>query len=146
MSINSGIGMNSLHRLLYSVVIACTGITATQATYADSHSSQSNLITPPMLTLKNDAEKCTLSSSDNEQPRHSITLLLDTPCYWVTTQDATTEEPLSYTYPKKKVDAVVLVAGGKLDWPDEKKTYNKLPLNTECSQSLQGVTISNNEI
>lgn len=138
------ISMGNLNRLFYSLVLV-TGLVTAQLAHADSHSSPDNQITPSMLTLSSDEGMCTVSGSSNQQSQR-ITLRLNAPCYWVTAADNTTEEPLSYSYPEKKIDAIMLVAGGELDWSDEKKTYNKLPLNAACSQYLQGVIISENEI
>ena len=146
MSIETSAAMRYSNKLL-CIILAGTGLVTAPVSYADSHGNPNEPITPSMLTLNNvTTGKCTLSRGDNEQSTHSIALLLDAPCYWVTAQDTSTGEPLSYSYPEKNIDTVILVTGGELDWPDEKKTYHKLPIDSLCSQSLQGVIISDNEI
>ena len=136
--------MRNLNRFFYCAALS-SGL-ACQPSLADSHNESSHTISSFTLSLGNDFEKCTLTASKGEDSERNITLLLDTPCYWVTAENSQSTEPLHYSYPKSKIEVVLLVAGGELNWPDDKKIYNKLPTDKTCSQNLQGIIISDNEV
>ena len=141
-----GTGMRQLNK--HTLGILLSAVLVSQSGVADTHmpkDSETKSLTSS-LALNNDDEKCKLIVAQNDQAMQSIDLLLDSPCYWVTTEDTSQTEPLTYSYPDLNIEAVALIAGGELDWPDEKKTYNKLPIDQQCSQFLQGVIISNNEV
>lgn len=136
--------MRNLNR--FFCCAALSAATLYQPSLADSHSEPSYIISSFTLSLKNNSEKCTLTVKKGEDSERHTTLLLNTPCYWVTAENSQTSEPLHYSYPKNEIDAALLVAGGELDWSDEKKTYHKLPIDKNCSQNLQGIIISENEV
>ena len=136
--------MKPLSRLFYSALISA-GLTY-QPALADSHAVETHDISTFTLSLNNDSAQCILTANKSEEPEQQITLLLDTPCYWVSAENTQSTEPLHYSYPELEVDSILLVAGGELEWTEEKKTYHKLPLEKVCSQYLQGIIISGNEI
>ncbi|PID45968.1 MAG: hypothetical protein CSB47_06595 [Proteobacteria bacterium] len=92
------------------------------------------------LTLDNQGENCVLNIIGDNGARQSITLLLETPCYWVSSGESSTMQ--QYSYPEFDAQTTLLVAGTTLDWTDEQKKYQKLPTNTACSQYLQGIVIN----
>jgi hypothetical protein len=143
--------LKGLHEMKHLKQFFCCALLGSvffwQPALADSHTDDSaHIISSFTLSLQNDEGKCVLTADKEGVVEQKITLLLDTPCYWVSTEKTPSTEPLNYSYPEKKVDAVLLVAGGELDWSDEKKKYHKLPTDQICNQYLQGVIISDNEI
>lgn len=131
-----------------SLGILLSAILVSQPGVADTHASKNSETKPltSLLALDNKDRECKLIVNQNNQATQSINLLLGSPCYWVTAENAPKAEPLTHSYPDLNIDAVALVAGGKLDWTDEKKTYHKLPTDQQCSQFLQGVIISSDEV
>lgn len=96
------------------------------------------------LTLTNDTKKCQLTAEKKGDTKRTITLLLDSPCFWVSASK--TSGSLQYSYPEKQADTTLLVAGTPLDWSDEEKVHHKLPVNEMCSSYLQGIIINDNEM
>ena len=121
---------------LFGIALLSTGscVFAENATLKSHKQSVAN----HLFTLSNDTDSCELIfTADGIETR--LPLALSTPCYWVTKPDST--EVQLHSYPTQNVDHVFLIAGTKLDWDDEKKQYQKLPIDTYCSQYLQGITI-----
>ena len=96
-----------------------------------------------LLTLGNDASECELVTEVDDK-KTLLALPLASPCYWVTKPES--EEVQHYAYPTEELSHVFLVAGTALEWSDEKKEYNKLPIDAYCSQYLQGITIQNDKV
>lgn len=132
--------MKNLAILFFS---SLTGLTC-QCAFAESHSEPTQDLSQFTLTLNNTGKQCTLVAGKQENPKQTITLLLESPCHWVTSSESS--DILQYSYPEKKADTILLAAGTSLDWPDEKKTYHKLPPEKACSRYLQGIIISNDKV
>ncbi|MGB1311219.1 MAG: hypothetical protein ACPG47_08405 [Leucothrix sp.] len=96
------------------------------------------------FTLKNDSQYCQLQVKHESSDTKTIPLLLETPCYWVVSNES--KALLHYSYEAVGADHTFLLAGTTLDWSTEKKTYQKLPTDAFCSQYLQGVIISKSEV
>ena len=97
------------------------------------------------LTLNNKNSQCqlqTLNKTTNDTK--TLPLLLETPCYWIT--KSTTNQLLHYDYKDVAADMTLLVAGNPLDWSAEKKAYQKLTENAYCTQYLQGIVISKDQV
>ncbi|RVU84197.1 hypothetical protein EOL70_11970 [Leucothrix sargassi] len=91
------------------------------------------------LTLNSvSGESCSLAIAKGDDTSE-LSLPLSAPCYWVTLPEST--EAKSFAYPDQGISQVFLVAGTELNWEDEKKIHQKLPLETYCSEFLQGFVV-----
>lgn len=105
----------------------------------------SHSLKPYELTLDNGKKNCQLQTiKKSEDTNKTIPLLLESPCYWIVSGE--TKELLSYSYESIAVDSIALLAGTPLKLSTEEKTYQKLPLDSYCSQYLQGVVISKEQV
>lgn len=95
------------------------------------------------FTLESDTTECKLLVDSNDN-KVELALSLSTPCYWVTKSDSTQAQ--HYSYPESNISHTLLIAGTPLDWSNEKKTYHKLPLDTYCTQHLQGIKIKDEAV
>ena len=95
--------------------------------------------------LDNEKKPCQLQVANKSGDKtKTIPLLLESPCYWIVNSD--TKDLLHYSYESIAVDTTLLVAGTPLNSSAEKKTYQKLPLDSYCSQYLQGIVISKDQV
>lgn len=108
--------------------------------FADNTASETHeqSVGKHLFTLNNESNTCELIVKVDDIKTY-LPLPLSTPCYWITKPDSADVQ--LHSYPTQDIDHVFLIAGTTLDWDDEKKQYHKLPINTYCSQYLQGVTI-----
>lgn len=127
--------------LLLPLLVA-HGVTA--ATLTSPETSLKQVLGTFELTLNNKSDHCLLQVTNGASNAKVIPLLLNSPCYWISSSE--TKELLHFSYESADADKTMLVAGTPLDWPTEKKTYQKLPNNTYCTQYLQGVVISRNQV
>jgi hypothetical protein len=91
-----------------------------------------------LLSLSNETTDCELIT-EIDNTKTQLTLPLSAPCYWITKPESTDAQ--HYSYPNESADQVALIAGTALNWSDEKKEYQKLPLDVYCSQYIQGIAI-----
>lgn len=97
------------------------------------------------LTLNNDGATCQLQIENSTSSTSKlIPLKLDAPCYWVVSPK--TKALLQYQYESIAVDNTLLIAGTPLDWLAKKKAYQKLPEKVYCTEYLQGIIISNQQV
>ena len=120
-------------------------VSASSYTFADSMplNNHSQNIDGYSLTLSNDNSECELITGTDDK-KASLALPLTPPCYWITKPES--EEAQHYAYASEEISHVFLVAGTALEWSDEKKEYNKLPIDAYCSQYLQGITVQSGEV
>jgi len=96
------------------------------------------------FTLDNEKQNCQVKvNNKSENKVNRIPLLLESPCYWIASES---KALLHYSYESIGVDNTLLVAGTPLDWSAEKKTYQKLPANSYCTQFLQGIILSKQKV
>ena len=147
----SGASLNKPTSALTLVVkpsLAISLVCLTQMLSADTtavKSSLSHTVNGFELSIDNGAETCQLQAkTESSDESNTIPLLLGTPCYWIVSSE--TQKLLQYSYKAVEADNTLLIAGTPLDWSAEKKSYQKLPDNSYCSQYLQGIVISKKEI
>ena len=148
---SAGTSPNTIARALkliakYLAIFYAIGFTQwLLASTIEIKSKLSHSVSGVELTLFNGAETCQLQTKDESSDViKTIPLLLEVPCYWVVSSE--TEKLLGYDYQSVGADSTFLIAGTPLDWSPEKKAYQKLPDNSYCSQYLQGIVISKNEV
>ena len=126
-----------------SLILITQGLAAKPAPQPDN--ALSHKVGSFELLLNNDGEECQLTvKNTSSETDKIIPLLLSKPCYWVTSSKSNTL--LKYGYEQIAVDHTLLVAGTPLDWTAEKKAYQKIPENTYCTQFLQGVVLSEDQV
>ena len=99
------------------------------------------------FSLSNEKQNCQIQATNKSEDKgdvKTIPLLLESPCYWIASSE--TKALLHYSYEAISVDHTLLVAGTPLDWSAEKKAYQKLPEDSYCTQFLQGVILSKEEV
>ncbi len=97
------------------------------------------------FTLDNGKVNCQLQvGTKSEGTNKTIPLLLESPCYWIVSSE--TKQLLNYRYESVAVDNIVMIAGTPLKLSTEEKAYQKLPLDSYCSQYLQGIVISKKQV
>jgi len=99
------------------------------------------------FTLSNEKKNCQVQANNKSEGAAEvkiIPLLLESPCYWITSSE--TKALLHFGYESIDVDDTLLIAGTPLSLSDEKKTYQKLPKDSYCTQFLQGIILSKKEI
>jgi hypothetical protein len=133
----------STKTITYFLGIVLLGANASALAKVAPAKSQTHIFGDHSLTLNNDSAECELViESDNKKTR--LALPLDSMCYWATKPDS--NEVQYFSYPTENISHAFLIAGTALDWDTEKKEHNKLPLNTYCSQYLQGITIKDGTV
>lgn len=118
---------------------------ASAATLSAPESSLVQTLGSFELTINNKEKNCLLKTINTATDEaRTIPLLLEAPCYWISNSESKTLRHFSYE--AVKADNTVLVAGTPLDWSAEKKSYQKLPDNAYCTQHLQGIIISKDQV
>jgi hypothetical protein len=147
----SGASLNtptSALKLAVKPLIAIFVVCLSQTLFADTtvvKSALSHTVGGFELSIDNEAATCQLQTkAASSDTRKTIPLLLGAPCYWIVSNE--TKQLLEYDYKAVDAENTLLIAGTPLDWPDEKKAYQKLPDNSYCTQHLQGIVISKKEI
>lgn len=145
----SGFGMFTNQMLIAKSAMALSIIWLSQGLAADTTTSPENTLSHTVsgfaLTLNNDKDACQLRVENNDSSSSQLILLkLDTPCYWIVSPK--TKVLLQYQYESIAVDNTLLVAGTPLDWTAEKKAYQKLPEKAYCTEYLQGIIISKQQV
>lgn len=136
-------------RALLKSIAAFTLVWLSHGLSADTSTAVKSALTHSVsgfeLSLDNGSATCQLQTKETSSAASkTIPLLLESPCYWIVSNN--TQKLLEHGYEAVEVDKTLLVAGTPLDWPAEKKSYQKLPENTYCSQYLQGIVISKKDI
>jgi len=137
--------MNSMLKSVAFLVTLCLSSLANADVDKESllpKQALSHVVGDFKLSLLNDHTYCSVRVTTTSAEK-TIPLLLNSPCYWITDSQS---DLIQHAYTDIDIDATLLVAGTRLDWPDEKMAYQKLPDDSYCSEFLQGLVIHRGDV